>query len=121
MLQQNLKNNHWSNDMNVVTMRNTIRDSMLMGININYTKDDIDISIRLKKHDVLWILKIQQVESYKINSFDQHGYRYIESIKIIETTNDFYVSLDPYDETSTPHENDNDRIIAKFINLTSVT
>ncbi|GHT80691.1 hypothetical protein FACS1894130_12230 [Spirochaetia bacterium] len=103
--------------MNVVSMRNTIRDSKLMGINITYTEDDINISILLEKNDISRILTIQQVESYELNCYNQQGYSYIERVKIVETANGFYISLDPYDETVTPNENDNDCITAKYIDL----
>lgn len=115
---------------NIIKMREEIRDTELIEININFRfdpeykqKDQLDIILKFKKEIKnsykIIILTFNDVIEYSLfYNFDRGRYD-VESLKFfyIDDKSKYYFSLDPFVENKEVDDRDNDIIIANKVGL----
>jgi hypothetical protein len=101
--------------IDTISIQEEIRDSILNGVYINLSNMDIGVSIKLEfdRKGILFSLDLFNVEFYQF-TYNLTGYQYIEQIKILRRSDNYYITLDPYsDALDIPHDRDDNIIIAK--------
>lgn len=102
--------------LRLATSSETLLNATMEGFAVRYESDGLaaEVVFRLKhsKHVNRLLLRFKPVTGYALAYSQEVGFYHVESFKFLRVGNDYYLSLDPVDESGQADERDNDTIWA---------
>ena len=93
--------------MNPDEIASIFRDTRLVELSIDFASKKVSLSIERFRGNALETRNLELIGVTEISIFEEFGSQWIENVKVIQSCNCLYISLDPYDETHAEDQRDN--------------